>query len=314
MRIHKDLSQLSEIVNPCITMGSFDGVHKGHKELFEQLKSMAKEIDGESVVVTFDPHPRSVVYPSDTTLKLLTTLDEKISLIEKTGVDHLVIVNFTIEFSQLSADEYIEKFVVEKFHPKRILFGHDHRFGLNRQGDIHFMKYYSEKFGYQIVDIGGITSNDIVISSSKIRRLIENKQIAEANEMLGYPFGLSGEVVPGDQIGRAIGYPTANIKITDKYKLTPPPGIYAAFVELDKTKKKAMLYIGSRPTINDQNIQSIEVNILDFTERIYGERLTISVIGFIRDDMKFKDLEALKDQIDRDRMLIIAQLEQQSNS
>ncbi len=304
MQTYNSLSQLPDFQNTAITIGSFDGVHCGHRKILEQVKSLAKEVNGESVVITFHPHPRFVVKGKDdnSSLKLITTIQEKSDLLEKIGIGHLVIVPFSEEFSQQSPDAYIQNFLVKLFHPTYIVIGYDHRFGKNRGGDIKLLKKHEAKDGFTVVEIEKQTIEDIGISSSKIRNALENKDIQGANQLLGHPFILHGKVVEGKKIGRTIGYPTANIEIDDKDKLIPPFGIYAVWAFLGEKKYGGMLYIGDRPTVENGTHTSIEVNLFDFDENIYDQYLWIEFVDFIRNDKKFDGLDALKIALMRDKL------------
>lgn len=301
MRILKDLNQLPAFQNAVVTIGSFDGVHCGHQRIIERLNALARKVGGESVVITFHPHPRQVIYPQDDTLKLLTTTEEKIFLLEKYGVDNVVIVPFTVEFSQISADEYIEKFLIEKFHPHSIVIGYDHRFGLNRQGDINYLRWYAKKSNFQVVEIEQQEVDDIAVSSTKIRKALEDGRVSVGRKLLGHYYTLSGTVVHGQKIGASLGFPTANIEIPQSEKLIPPDGIYAVQVTHDEQRYGGMLYIGSRPTLKKYNNRTIEVNIFDFNQTIYGDEIKLELVDFIRYDTKFDDLEALKKQLSEDR-------------
>ena len=304
MRVHRDLNALPDFSNAVITIGSFDGVHQGHQSIIEQVKQIASHQKGESVVITFHPHPRSIVFPKDTSLRLITTTEEKINLFERYGVDHLVIVPFSVEFSQLSADEYIEKFLVEKFHPKCIVIGYDHRFGLSRQGDINYLRWHSQRFGYEVIEIEPRQVDDMTVSSTKIRNALENCAVKAAAHLMGHYFPLMGTVVKGQQIGRTIGFPTANIEINDRFKLIPPDGIYAVKLWLNGNDHRGMLYIGTRPTLPQYHNRTIEVNIFDFDQDIYEQKVTLELVDFIRHDQKFDQLVDLAKQLDKDRIAV----------
>lgn len=308
MRVFKKLDELPKFRNPVITIGSFDGLHKGHLKIIDQVKALAKNIDGESTVITFEPHPRLIVYPQDDSLKLITTIEEKIQLFSEIGIENLVIVPFTIEFSQLSADEYIQKFLVGRFNPKIIVIGYDHRFGLNRMGNIDYLKWYCKDFDFDVLEINKLTIDAVAVSSTKIRRFIESKDIALANQLLGHPFCLSGKVIHGLQIGNKIGYPTANIDVKNRHKLIPPNGVYAVKVRLNDGDYEGMLYIGNRPTLPQYGNRTIEVNIFDFQEIIYGQQIWVDLVAFIRGDQKFENLELLKQQLAQDKLLSIQAL------
>jgi riboflavin kinase/FMN adenylyltransferase len=301
MKVHWDLDHLPAFKNAVITIGSFDGVHRGHQRIIEKIRQLAQGNEGESVVITFHPHPRQIVYPKDDSLKLLNTTHEKIRLLEQYGVDHVVVVPFTVEFSQLSADEYIQKFLVGKFRPAYIVIGYDHRFGLNRQGDINYLRWYGKEAGYEVIEIARQEVDEIAVSSSKIRTALEQGDMHTAYSLMGHYYTLSGKVVHGEKIGSSIGYPTANISLSQKEKLVPPSGIFAAWVYHAGKRYQGMLYIGKRPTINNAALQTIEVNIFDFNEDIYGEEILIEMVEYLRADIKFESLEALGLQMSKDK-------------
>ncbi len=302
MKVFNDLNQLPEFRNAVITIGSFDGVHRGHQQILHKINTLARNTGGESIVITFHPHPRLVIYPKDKSLRLLTTIDEKVALLERYGVDNVVVVPFTIEFSQLSADEYIEKFLLEKFHPRYIVIGYDHRFGLNRQGDINFLRWHAERYGYEVVEIAKQEIEDITISSTKIRNALEKCDVNHAGQLLGHSFTITGTVVGGQQIGSSLGFPTANLEVASAHKLIPPDGIYAVFVTHKSQRYGGMLYIGSRPTLKGYDNRTIEVNIFSFDKKIYGDKLQLELIDFIREDSEFESFEALKAQLAQDRI------------
>lgn len=316
MRVFTDLLQLPDFQKTVVTIGSFDGVHLGHRRILEQVHALAQACGGESVVITFDPHPRTVLRPGDESFKLLTTTREKIALLESCGIDHVVVVPFSLEFARQSASDYVESFLLEKFHPRYIVIGYDHRFGANREGNISFLKKYEATAGFEVVEIPAQEVDEMAVSSSKIRKALDACDILLANRLLGHPFSFSGEVVLGKQIGRTISFPTANIAITDPYKLILPQGIYAARISSrlpdGRTDAGAMLYIGNRPTIEGENaVQTIEVNILDFDGDLYGQQLAVEVADFIRPDKKLDSLEALQAQIEADKQEILKRLNQE---
>ncbi len=301
MKLHRDLNNLPQFRNAVVTIGSFDGVHCGHRKIIKKVKDLALATGGESIIITFHPHPRQIIYPKDDTLKLISSTDEKIKLLEKTGIDHLVIVPFTFEFSQLNADEYIQKFLVGKFEPKHIVIGYDHRFGMNRQGDINFLRWYERSFGYKVVEIEKAEIDEAAVSSTRIRDAVDSADLATASRLLGNYFTLTGKVVKGQQIGTSIGYPTANLEIREQTKLIPPDGIYACFANYDGERYPGMLYIGKRPTLKKYQNRTVEVNIFDFQKSIYEDELTIELVEFIRPDAEMKDMEALKAQMAKDQ-------------
>ncbi len=301
MKLHRDLNNLPQFRNAVITIGSFDGVHCGHRKIIKKVKDLALATGGESIIITFHPHPRQIIYPKDDSLKLITTTEEKIHLLEKTGIDHLVIVPFTFEFSQLNADEYIQKFLVGKFEPKHIVIGYDHRFGMNRQGDINFLRWHERNLGYKVVEIEEAEIDELGVSSTRIREAVESADVAAASRLLGNYFTLTGKVVKGQQIGTTIGYPTANLEIREASKLIPPDGVYACFAKHDGERLHAMLYIGKRPTLKKYQNRTVEVNIFGFQKSIYEDELEVELVAFIRPDADLKDIEALKAQIAKDQ-------------
>lgn len=301
MRIYKDLKNLPKFKNAVLTIGSFDGVHIGHQQIIQQINDLATSIDGESVLITFDPHPRFVVGKRQGNLKLLNTLEEKANLLEQCAVDVLIVVPFSKEFASQSPDAYIQDFLVAHFQPKIIAIGYDHKFGKNRVGDISYLKKFENKHGFKVVEISKQEVADIAVSSTKVRTALMNGNVDQAAQLLGQPFGITGIVVKGLQIGTTIGYPTANIEVKHPYKLIPPEGIYAVQVNSDNTSYQGMLYIGNRPTIDQDLKQTIEVNIFDFDQDIYDKELTIEFIEYLRGDIKFTTIENLKNQLTKDK-------------
>jgi riboflavin kinase/FMN adenylyltransferase len=313
MLVHTHLNALPTFRRTIITIGSFDGVHVGHRHILRQMVQMARERGLESVAITFDPHPRTVLQQPDQSFRLLTSTAEKIELLAQTGLDHAVFAPFTTEFSQLSAQQYVEEFLLRLFQPAVIVIGYDHRFGHDRTGDLSFLKPYSIHSGFELIEIPAQTVDEIAVSSSKIRRAIEQADINSANKLLSHPFVLKGRVVLGDQLGRTIGFPTANLQLNDRYKLIPPNGIYAAKVKLANNERyDAMLYIGDRPTVDGSRERRIEVNILRFSGDLYDQILTVEVIDYIRGDKKLPDLAALQAQIAADQVAIEARLTQEN--
>ena len=302
MQIHRNLQQLPVFEKSVITIGSFDGVHIGHQKIISRINQLAKEIKGESVVITFYPHPRQVIYPLDNSLQLLTSLEEKLSLLKRFGVDHVVVVPFSVEFSQQNPREYIEKFLCGKFNPAYIVVGYDHKFGLNRQGDMGMLQSYEEQFNFKTIKIEEQELEDIIISSTKIRNALLNNDLQLARKYLNYNYMISGKVVYGEQIGQKIGFKTANIQKDDRNKLVPIAGIYSARVFHGTEQYGGMLYVGNKPTIHENGAKSIEVNIFDFDENIYGENLRLEIVDFIRPDEKFDSLFELKEQLKRDEI------------
>ena len=310
MQVHRDINNLPFFKNAAITIGTFDGVHSGHLQIINQLKKEAQKDNGETVIITFDPHPRMILNQQSNKppIQLLNTLPEKIELLNKQGIDHLVIVPFTVEFSNQSADEYIADFLVSKFKPKTIIIGYDHRFGKDRTGDYKLMEKYQQTFNYEVKEIPQHVLHHVIISSTKIRQALKDGDITTANECLGYDYFFEGKVIKGNQLGRTLGYPTANLQINNKNKLVPVDGIYAVSVSIRKEPHDSnagfvaeshhlgMLSTGWRPTIGD-NKKMIEVNIFDFNEDIYDRTLRVYIKQFMRKELKLNNLDELKEQI-----------------
>lgn len=307
MKISRDIKDLPSFKNAVITIGSFDGVHMGHQKIIKRINHLAKEIGGESVIITFDPHPRKIIYPKDNSLELLTSLDEKINLCENYGIDHMVIVPFSIEFSQQNPREYIEKFLIGLFAPKYIVIGYDHRFGLNREGNITLLKEYEAQNGFKVIQIKKQELEDITISSTKVRNALKAGNVEEANQFLIHPYSLKGKIIHGDKIGQTIGYPTANIQVNEKDKLIPAEGVYGVNCHIEGLERQGMLYIGTRPTLEGKEAKrKIEVNLFDFDDNIYNKEIKVDFLYHIRGDMKFDSLKALKHQLARDKDAVLS--------
>lgn len=299
IQIHRDLSQLPAFRRAVITIGSFDGVHIGHQFILRRVAELAKQAQGESVVISFYPHPRKVF--GDAGLRLLNTLEEKAMLLERAGIEHLVVVPFSRAFAEQSPDAYIHDFLVQSFHPHSIVIGYDHRYGKGRQGDISYLKKLESVYHYHVEEISKQEVESIAVSSTKVRHALAEGDVANAARLLGYPYFLSGVVAPGLQIGNKLGFPTANIRVEDPDKLIPPQGIYAVYVEHRASRYKGMLYIGNRPTIDEGLETTIEVNIFDFNQQIYGEPLRVSFVEFLRSDARFDSLDELQRQLAEDK-------------
>jgi riboflavin kinase / FMN adenylyltransferase len=310
MKVYRDIDQLPPFRNAVITIGTFDGVHEGHRQIIEHLQQEAKKINGETVIITFHPHPRKVVSSAILGIRLINTLGEKIELLGKTGIDHLAIVPFTEVFANQPAEDYVHNFLIEKFHPHTIIIGYDHRFGRDRQGDYRLLEKMSTSNNYLLKEIPKHMLDEIAISSTNIREAIIHGDIETANKLLGYDFFFEGIVVDGDKLGRKLGYPTANLKLTDEEKIHLGDGIYAVYVEFpiksqpqspDSKLFKGMMSIGFRPTV-DAKKRVIEVNIFDFDKDIYGETLRVYVKKYLRAEIKFNNLDDLVKQIGQDKV------------
>jgi riboflavin kinase/FMN adenylyltransferase len=287
-----------------VTIGTFDGVHLGHKKIIDLIIASAKELNCESLVLTFFPHPRAVLQEG-IEMKQLTTLDEKIALLENLGIDHLVIHAFDKEFSRLTAEEFVKKVLVDTFNVKKIIIGHDHRFGRNRTATIDDLIAYGANYGFEVAQISAEEINEVTISSTKIRTALEEGNICLANEYLGYEYSLSGTVSKGKQLGRTIGYPTANIEIQESYKLIPQNGVYIAKCAVNGKTVFGMMNIGTRPTVAGTS-QTIEIHLFDFNQDLYGQLLTVSLLQRMRAEQKFESLEALKNQLAQDKKTALA--------
>lgn len=300
MKVFKNINEFVPIHNAVVTSGTFDGVHLGHQKILNRLDEVAKSIEGESVVITFHPHPRMVVSLDAADLKLLSTIDEKIELLEKQGVNNLIIIPFTREFSELSSTEFIQKILIEKIGTKKLVIGYDHRFGRNREGGFDYLKANSGQYGFEIEEIPRQEIDTLTISSTKIRTALLDGDTHTANELLGRNYSFKGLVAKGRQLGRTIGFPTANVQVPETYKLIPGDGVYAVKVEVRDEYHLGMMNIGMRPTVNGIG-RTQEVNIFDFDDDIYGEKIKVEIIDFIRKEQKFSGLDELKNQINLDK-------------
>jgi len=301
MRVFKGLDNLPPFKNPVLTIGTFDGVHLGHAKIIERLRKKAIEVDGESIIITFDPHPRFVVAPNSTPIELLSTSQEKIKALQALHVDNVVIVPFTKAFSDISAEAYIRDFIVSNFHPHTIIIGYDHHFGKNRQGNYQLLESVKATYGFQLEEIPVQEIEHIAVSSTKIRAALHIGDIKKANELAGKYYTLEGVVIHGEKRGRLIGFPTANVHVGDAHKLIPANGVYAVKAYLKETAYKAMLNIGVRPTVSSSNHRSIEVNIIDFDQDIYDETLRIEFVDKLRDEIKFNGIDELIAQLTIDK-------------
>ena len=301
MNVYYGIQEFKKLENAVVTSGTFDGVHLGHQKILNRLNEVAKLNNGQSVVITFYPHPRSVISPDNQIVKLLSTLDEKIELLERSEVNNLLIIPFTREFSELSSEEFIQKILIETIGAKTLVIGYDHRFGKNREGGFDYLKLNKEKYGFEIEEISRQDIENVGVSSSKIRKALQEGDVPSADHFLGRNYSLSGLVVKGKQLGRTIGFPTANIQVREIAKLIPSDGVYAVKVYYKDESFGGMLNIGNRPTV-DGTYQTVEVNIFDFDQEIYGENLTVEFLQKIRNEQKFNGLDELKTQIAKDKI------------
>lgn len=299
MKVYRGLKDFTIPQNSVVTTGTFDGVHQGHKTIVKRLKKIASAAAGETVLITFHPHPR-IVLQKNPDLKLLSTIDERIALIKSTGINHLVIIPFDKNFAALSSIEFVQNILVEKIGTKKLVIGYDHHFGKNREGSFQHLKKFGPQYGFTVEEIPAQEINDVNISSTKIRAALESGDLKKANDFLGHAYTISGKVVKGEQLGRSIGFPTANIEIESKYKLIPKQGVYAVKAIIGRKKYHGMLNIGVRPTVNDKNRETIEVNFFDFEGNLYGTTLVVELIQRIRDEKQFTGVSELKLQLERD--------------
>ncbi len=308
MRIFHSFTDVDQIPFPVLTIGTFDGVHIGHQKIINQINEEAKKAGGESVLFTFFPHPRMVLFPDSHGLQLLDTQEEKLAKLAAAGVQNVIIQPFTFEFSRLTALEFVRDFLVNKLHVHKLIIGYDHQFGKNREGSIDFLRDVSDVYGFDVIEIPAQDIDEVNVSSTKIRDAVKNGEMEKASSFLGQPFVLSGVVKHGQALGRTIGFPTANIDIADDTKLIPGNGVYAVFVSIDNQLFKGMLNIGVRPTVGKSTSRSIEVNIFDFDRDIYQQFITIQFIRKIREEQAFESVENLRQQLQEDEKAVRAVL------
>jgi riboflavin kinase/FMN adenylyltransferase len=302
VHIYYHISELSALTNSIVTIGTFDGVHLGHQKIIKRLVELKNKQGGEIVLFTFAPHPRKVLFPEQTDLKLITTTEEKCKLLQQFGVDHVLVYPFTKEFSLMNARDYISDIIAKGLKTKTLVIGYDHHFGANREGNINTLKQFAPIYHFNVEEISAQEINQLNISSTRIRKAIDEGDMQTANEFLGYQFFITGTVVKGKQLGRTIGYPTANIFIDDSDKLIPKIGVYAVHVILNDKRYKGMLSIGVNPTTDSDNKIKIEVNIFDFDKEIYGAVIKIEFIKRIRNEEKFANLDELKQALANDKI------------
>lgn len=303
MKIYHSIEEFQKVKNAVVTTGTFDGVHIGHQKIIKRLRQVADEIGGETVLLTFFPHPRMVLF-SDNDLKLINTKNEKIALLEKVGIDHLIIHPFSREFSRLSSVEFVRDILVNKIGTSRLVIGYNHHFGRNREGSFEHLKEYGPVYGFHVEEIPAQDVEEVKVSSTKIRKALDEGNVKTAMEYLTHDFTLTGIVVKGNHLGHELGFPTANIKVMDSHKLIPANGVYAVRALVHDKEYKGMLNIGVRPTV-DGTEKTIEAHIIDFDEDIYGEEITVLFDDWIREEQKFDGLEALKEQLKKDKSAVL---------
>lgn len=308
MQIHYGIEGL-HIINPVVTIGSFDGVHKGHVQVIESLKRVAQRLDGNTVIISFEPHPREILYPMEKRPGILTTLEEKIEILSSFGVDHLIVLAFTRALAELEYDDFVRNILVDKIGIKGLVVGYDHRFGKNREGTFEKLKDLAGKYRFYLEQEEVYEENQINISSTKIRNALQVGDIARVNEFLGYAYTFSGDVVSGDKIGRSMGFPTANIRLKDDRKLLPATGVYAVHVQVEGKMYRGMLNIGVRPTVSCLGQMRVEVHLFDFAKEIYGQEIRVSLVARIRGERKFDGIAELQKQLQLDQEQAVSLLE-----
>lgn len=294
-------------IHPVVTIGTFDGVHLGHRQILDRVIAEAHAQKGESVLITFHPHPRLVLFPEDNPLRLLHTLDEKIQMLDKTGIDKLLVIPFTREFSRYTSDQFVRDILIKVVLMQKIIIGYDHHFGKNREGGLEDLRRGSAMYEYEVEEIPAHQIDDANVSSTKIRAALHAGDVKTAESFLGYPYQLTGTVVKGEQLGRKLGYPTANLKPLDPIKLVPGEGVYLSRISWDNKSHYGMLNIGRKPTVGRFPL-GIEVNIFDFEGDLYGKNLTVEFLSYIRPDRKFDSMDALVAAIDQDKQDCLTRL------
>ncbi|MEL6556756.1 MAG: bifunctional riboflavin kinase/FAD synthetase [Bacteroidota bacterium] len=285
-----------------VTIGTFDGVHVGHQEILKKIVNQAKDNNGVSVVVTFWPHPRFVLQGvEESGLKLLNTFEEKSASLAEQGIDYLIKIPFTKEFSQTTSDEFIRKILIDQLGTTHLVIGYDHHFGKDREGSFEYLQAHIDEYGFTLQEIPRQDIDDVGVSSTKIRNALSKGEVDMAKSYLGKNYAISGDVIHGEKLGRKIGYPTANVRLSEPYKMIPANGIYAVKVFLENKIAFGMLYIGTKPTLTGDSVRVIEVNIFDFNDDIYDQQIRLEFLKYIRDDMKFEDLDQLTNQITKDK-------------
>jgi riboflavin kinase/FMN adenylyltransferase len=303
LKIFNGIETVTAIKDPVVTIGTFDGVHLGHQRILMQLKEEAESIEGETVLITFYPHPREVLFPENHGLQLLQTMEEKIQILEQFGLDNLIIIPFNENFSKLTASEFVEGILIGNLMSRKIVIGYDHQFGRNREGNLLFLQSVAEKYGYEVIEIPAKSIEEINISSTKIRESLLRGNVETAKLFLSRPYSISGIVIEGQKLGRKLGFPTANIALNSDTKLVPADGVYAVKIEIEGVKFAGVMNIGHRPTVDSNSKKTLEVFILDFDNEIYGKQITVFFEKHIRNEQKFANLDDLKKAISHDEVI-----------
>ncbi|MEM9053486.1 MAG: bifunctional riboflavin kinase/FAD synthetase [Bacteroidota bacterium] len=312
MEVYHHVSEFNPKSGTIVTVGTFDGVHIGHKTILKRIIELARERKEESALLTFWPHPRLVLFPDDNELKLLSTLEERIELLDRAGLDHLIIHPFTKEFSRITALEYVRDILVRDLNVSKLVIGYDHHFGRNREGNLNQLKMMAPDYGFEVEEISAQEIDDVNVSSTKIRNALFDGDLARANEFLGYEYTVTGKVVEGEKIGRTIGFPTANVEPAESFKLIPGNGVYSVAVRFEGAHYKGMANLGKRPTVNESEDSILEVNLFDFSGDLYGKEIEVTFVNRIRDEIKFESLDQLKAQLENDANVALHQLSDSS--
>ncbi|MCF8405753.1 MAG: bifunctional riboflavin kinase/FAD synthetase [Bacteroidales bacterium] len=309
MKTYQSVSGFKGSRYPVVTVGTFDGLHVGHQKIIQRMKDIAMENGGETILVTFDPHPRQVLNSNPIEIRFINTRSRKLKLLEQFGIDHIIVIPFTREFAQTSSDDFVRNYLVDALGMKKLIVGYDHHFGRNREGNYLQLQLLGEKYGFLLEEIEAQYINGVAVSSTKIRHALMEGDVSLANKMLGYPYSISGTIIEGNKLGRTIGFPTANLDVEDQFKLIAAGGVYACKVELHGVFYYGMANIGTRPTVGINGLVT-EVHIFDFDEDIYGNELTIYFTDRIRDERKFESLAHLKEQLLKDKIFTLAKIDQ----
>lgn len=304
MKIYNNISSFNQVDKPIVTTGTFDGVHFGHRKIIDRLNQTAQKFGGESVLLTFSPHPRMVLFPDDHGVQLLNTMEEKIHLLENAGIQHLIIQPFTVDFSRTSSVSFVRDIIVNQLNTYKLVIGYNHHFGRNREGSFEHLKEFAPLYGFEVEEIPVQLLDDVGVSSTKIRRALLNGNVQQANDYLGYNYSLNGTVVQGRKIGRTIGFPTLNIEVKEANKLIPKNGVYAVQMMHADKLIYGMMNIGNNPTISNDTSIKIEVHLFDFNYDLYNCDVEIQLLSFFRDEIQFNNLEELKTQLDQDKFHI----------
>lgn len=305
MKIYRNINDYKPVKNAIVTIGTFDGVHLGHQAIFKKMTAEAKAIGGETVVVTFHPHPRLVLNIDSSSLRFITTQEKKMEILEKTGIDNVVIIEFTREFSRTSSEQFIKNYIVDKIKPAKLVIGYDHHFGKNRMGDFKLLYDLSNRYNFKVERVAAQDVENIAVSSTKIRKALEAGDVKKANRLLGYEYSLCGEVIHGNELGRTIGFPTANLNIPDAFKVIAVCGVYACHIKHKGLFYNGMGNIGYRPTVSGNSQLTTEVHLFDFDQMIYGEEICVSFVDRIRSEIRFENMQALQQQLVKDKVAAI---------